>query len=63
MPTAKTLIRLGGCLAHMPFCWFCHEVAHFVLMNILSATFVVKAEHVLTDMHVNVKFSDHQNVC
>ena len=24
--TAKTLIRLGW--AHMPFCWFCHEVAH-----------------------------------
>ena len=30
------MIRLGGCQsdlslcwAHMPFCWFCHVVAHF----------------------------------
>ena len=36
MRTAKTLIRLGGCpgwsesyWAHKPFCWFCHEAAHF----------------------------------
>ena len=28
MWTAKTLIRLGGCWAHMPFRWFCHEAAH-----------------------------------
>ena len=34
MWTAKTLIRLGGCVdlslrwAHMTFCWFGHEAAH-----------------------------------
>ena len=39
MRTAKTLIRLGGCpggsessLAAQPFCWFCHDAAHFYLM-------------------------------
>ena len=30
MRTAKTLIRLGECWAHMPFCWFCHEVAQIL---------------------------------
>ena len=37
MWTAKTLIRLGGCLCdlslrweHMPFCWFCLEAAHII---------------------------------
>ena len=32
MPTAKTLIRLGGSessLGHMPFCLFCREAAQF----------------------------------
>ena len=38
MPTAKTLIRLGGCpgwsgssLVAKPHCLFCHEAAHFLL--------------------------------
>ena len=31
MRTAKTLISLGGCWAHMPFCLFCHEAAPLVI--------------------------------
>ena len=47
MQTAKTLIILGGCpgwsessqsdqrlrWAHMPFCWFCHEMAYIKSRN------------------------------
>ena len=40
MLTAKTLNRLGGCpgysessLGAQPYCWFCHVVAHFILLQ------------------------------
>ena len=42
MPTAKTLIRLGGCpgwsessLGAHSFCWFCHVAAQFCLLPIV----------------------------
>ena len=28
---AKTQISLSLCWAYMPFCWFCHEVAHLCM--------------------------------
>ena len=30
MRTAKTQDDLSHRWAHMPFCWFCHEAAHFI---------------------------------
>ena len=49
MQTAKTLIRPGAqadwslrC-AHMPFCWFCHEVAQICL--ILAAMYAMVLRH------------------
>ena len=53
---ADATADLSLCWAHMPFCWFCHEAAHFefILQNFLSGN-----SNVCCSIRQPIKFIDY----
>ena len=52
--------------AHMPFCWFCHEVAQILFVSKKKSTVIVACIHILTitvfSMYINKNYIAHIRV-